>query len=135
MDEQPSPQDLRLLVRILRGLRDWSQDEMAVAANLDPSSISRYESGRMVPPPKTIERLAKAAGVPMSVIEACLLPALQATRKSMSMISPEKLLSFDLKAAGDELASIVSAAAQALMTTFRVELELSEREPWGAEEE
>ena len=133
MDEQPSPQDLSLLVRILRGLRDWSQDEMAVAADLDPSSISRYESGRMVPPPKTIERLAKAAGVPMSVIEACLLPALQATRKSM--ISPEKLLGLDLKAAGDELASVVSAAAQALMTTFRIELELSEGEPWGPEEE
>lgn len=133
MDEQPSPQDLRLLVRILRGLRDWSQDEMAVAADLDPSSISRYESGRMVPPPRTIGRLAEAAGVPMSVLEACLLPALQATRKAM--VSPEKLVGLDLETAGDDLANAVSAAARALVTSFKIELAALEGEPWEPEED
>jgi transcriptional regulator with XRE-family HTH domain len=133
MDEQPSPQDLRLLVRILRGLRDWSQEDLALAADLDSSSISRYESGRMVPPPRTIERLAKAAGVPMSVLEACLLPALQATRKAMA--SYEKLLGLDLESAADELGSALSSAARAMVTSFQIELAVSEGEPWEPEED
>jgi transcriptional regulator with XRE-family HTH domain len=78
------PEDLKLLVRFLRSLRDWSQKELAAAAQLDPSSIARYENGRTVPNPKALARLTAAVGVPASLAETCLLPAIAAVRAAHS---------------------------------------------------
>ena len=130
MDEQTAPEDLRLLMRILRGLRNWSQKELAAAAGLDTSSVSRYESGRMVPPSKTVDRLAEAVGIPMSVVEACLLPALKAAR--LAMASPQALIGLDLEKIADELGNGLAAAGRAVVTAFMIEIETTREEPWEA---
>ena len=80
MQGHDGPEDLKLLVRVLRELREWDQAEMAAAAGVDVSSISHYETGRTVPPRRTLERLAAAVGLQMSFVETCLLPMLSTAR-------------------------------------------------------
>ena len=131
MDEKTAPEDLRLLVRILRGLRNWSQKELAEAAGLDSSSISRYESGRMVPPLKTVERLAETVGLSMAIVGMCLLPALKAARLAMTL--PGTLIDGDLSKAAEEFGSGLAAAGRAMVTAFMIELKSLGQEPWGEE--
>src|ERR1700761_6213949 len=69
-----SRDETSLLIQFLRGLRAWEQLGLAQAAGLGDSTISRYERGLLKPPPATLERLAAAAGLPMWVGDALLLP-------------------------------------------------------------
>lgn len=61
--------DWGAVVALFRMLRGWSQTQLAKAAGMDKSRISRYESGDEVPRRATVERLATAAGVPIPLIE------------------------------------------------------------------
>src|SRR3954462_11665510 len=93
------PEDLKLLIRVLRGLRQWDQATLAAAGGLDPSSVSHYETGRTVPPRKSVEALAAAGGVPMSYVEGTLLPALAAGRGAAAPFSDEEFADADLEQA------------------------------------
>src|SRR4051812_1588165 len=64
MDRGDRPEDLRVAVLFLRALRGWDQRELADAAGLSPSSISRYESGELVPSSQALEQIALAVGIP-----------------------------------------------------------------------
>src|SRR5258708_1242011 len=101
MDDRTDPEDLKLLVRVLRAFREWDQAELAAAAGMDASSISHYETGRTVPPRKSLELLAAAVGVPMSFVEGALLPALAAGRTAAAPF-PDELFD-DLDRASAEL--------------------------------
>ena len=83
----PEPEDIRLLVRFLRALRDCDQVEMAAAAGIDHSSLSRYETGRIVPSRVVLEQLIAAAGLSASMVDSVLLPAIQAVRIARSLES------------------------------------------------
>lgn len=50
-------------IRILRGLRDLTQAELAEAAGTSQPAIAAYEAGRKSPTLRTVERLAEAAGL------------------------------------------------------------------------
>jgi transcriptional regulator with XRE-family HTH domain len=67
----------RIAVRFLRGFRGWSQAELAAAAQIDPSAVSRYESGDQVPTRRTMLQLAAAAGL-SPVLLASLLAWIRA---------------------------------------------------------
>jgi|SRR5215213_5676616 len=56
-------------VSFLRKLRGWSQKELAEAAGLHQSLISLYERGLECPTRGTLERLARAAGLPFALVE------------------------------------------------------------------
>ncbi|HEX6902963.1 MAG TPA: helix-turn-helix transcriptional regulator [Thermoanaerobaculia bacterium] len=74
--------ELGLAIFLMRTVRGWSQTEMARAAGVTSSMLSEFERGRRNPSPKTLERLSKASGVPLSAIEA-ILPALRSLQKSV----------------------------------------------------
>src|SRR3954453_23763738 len=111
MADLADPEDLKLLIRVLRGLRGWDQATLAKAAGLDPSSVSHYETGRTVPPRKSVEALAAAVGVPMSYVEGTLLPALAAGRVGAAPFSEEELTGADLDQA-------LTAAGRSRVATF-----------------
>ncbi len=74
--------ELGLAIFLMRVVRGWSQTEMARAAGITSSMLSEFERGRRNPAPKTLERLSKASGVPLSAITA-ILPALRSLQKSV----------------------------------------------------
>jgi transcriptional regulator with XRE-family HTH domain len=73
------PEDAKTLIRVLRVLRGWSQQQLAERAGVDESSVRRYEKGRPVPPPALV-RLSQAAGVPERILYGVLLPVLHFLR-------------------------------------------------------
>lgn len=75
------PEVIRILIRFLRALHDWSQAEMAHHSGVAESSIRRYESGETVPSAATVERLANAARVPSYLLHGSLLSTLHFVRK------------------------------------------------------
>src|SRR4051794_18975380 len=128
MQGHDDPEDLKLLVRVLRELREWDQAEMAAAAGVDVSSISHYETGRTVPPRRTLERLAAAGGLPMSFVETCLLPMLSAARAATAPFAPES--SGDLEEHAVELGRALASASRSILTTFLSELDAADRPSW-----
>jgi transcriptional regulator with XRE-family HTH domain len=129
MDELDDPEDLKLLVRILRLLRGWDQAELAAAAGLDASSISHYETGRTLPPRRTLERLAVAVGLPMSFVEGSLLPVLNAAR-TMASPAPVSAESDSLvEECATELGRALAAVTRLTMTAFLGRLDGAGRKP------
>jgi transcriptional regulator with XRE-family HTH domain len=59
------PAALGLLIVLLRSLRHWNQEELAVACGIHGSQVSAYELGKRAPRQRTLERIASAVGVPL----------------------------------------------------------------------
>lgn len=76
------PDELKLLLVLLRSLRSWTQTELALAAGTSPSVISEYESGKRRLSAKVLERLAGAAGFYPSRLPGMILE-LRSLRRSM----------------------------------------------------
>jgi transcriptional regulator with XRE-family HTH domain len=53
------------LLTKLRSARGWSQGKLAQEAELDPSSVSRFEAGSRTPERETIMKLADALVLPI----------------------------------------------------------------------
>jgi transcriptional regulator with XRE-family HTH domain len=121
MEEHDDREDLKLLVRVLRELRNWDQAELAAAAGVDASSISHYETGRTVPPRRTLERLAAAVGLPMSFVETCLLPTLSAARDAAAPSS--RVSCEEMEQSFMELDRALSTAGRATLAAFLARLD------------
>jgi transcriptional regulator with XRE-family HTH domain len=128
MEGHDDPADLKLLVRVLRELREWDQAEMAAAAGVDVSSISHYETGRTVPPRRTLERLAAAVGLQMSFVETCLLPMLSAARAIAAPFAAES--ADDLEQNAVELGRALAVAGRSTLAAFLAELDAADRPSW-----
>jgi transcriptional regulator with XRE-family HTH domain len=63
---------LRLAVTMLRAFRGWSQSELAAAAGLGASAVSRYESGAQEPSRRTFDRIVAAVGVRPLLVRSLL---------------------------------------------------------------
>lgn len=50
-------------IRRLRDAADMTQLELANAIGMDPIGISRWERGKVMPRPETLERVAEVLGV------------------------------------------------------------------------
>jgi transcriptional regulator with XRE-family HTH domain len=123
MADPADPEDLKLLIRVLRGLRGWDQSTLAEAAGMDPSSVSHYETGRTVPPRKSVEALAAAVGVTMSYVEGALLPALAAGRVAATPFSEAEPEAADLDQA-------LAGAVRSRVETFLEMLDAARSRPW-----
>lgn len=55
-------------LKIIRGARGWSQNDLALEADLDNSFISLIESGHRQPTVDALEKIAQAFDVPLCVI-------------------------------------------------------------------
>ncbi|HKI01889.1 MAG TPA: helix-turn-helix domain-containing protein [Thermoanaerobaculia bacterium] len=126
MEEWAKAEDLKLLVLLLRELGGWDQAGFAAAAGMSTSSICHYETGKTVPPRRTVKRLAATVGLPMSFVEASLLPALKAAR-AMAVPFPEGDFA-ELEKPGAELVRALAGTARPALAAFLSTLE--EREPW-----
>ncbi|HEV8580942.1 MAG TPA: helix-turn-helix transcriptional regulator [Thermoanaerobaculia bacterium] len=128
MEERTRPEISKLLVRLLRSLHDWEQGELAAKAGVAPSTIWRYEQGRIALQPKSRERLAAAAELPLSLIEAVLVPVLEAAYRAVSPFTAETF--DDVERAGAELGAALAGTGRAAMGLFLSGLEAADREPW-----
>jgi tetratricopeptide (TPR) repeat protein len=120
-----------LTVRILRWLAGWTQNELAQRSSVGESSICRYERGRQIPSPRTVERLCDAVRVPHAVVEGVLRPALREVLAARAGAAPGEISSGSAAAWTDEL-------LRALAAIFRPQLDFFVREvlaaavgPWG----
>jgi transcriptional regulator with XRE-family HTH domain len=117
------PEDLRLALIVLRGLRVWTQAQMAAEAGLAPSVLSEYERGQRKPPRRAVERAARAVNVKPEALDR-LLSALRSLRESMEVGAPAS----SRDAAVDEMSRAVEALVRAAgELAFREDT--SEREP------
>jgi len=117
---QITAEDLRVLVGWLRVLPDRTQGEMAAAAEIHPTTLSRYEHGGTVPDRRMLEKLAAAVPLPMWAIDGLMLPVIAVTRALAAGPTTElpKDLASLLPAALNQLPS---AAASAGIAEFLLE--------------
>jgi transcriptional regulator with XRE-family HTH domain len=59
---------LRMTVVFLRFCADLTQAELGRAVGVDQALVSRYESGKQLPPEESLRRMATAVGVPWSQV-------------------------------------------------------------------
>jgi transcriptional regulator with XRE-family HTH domain/tetratricopeptide (TPR) repeat protein len=63
------PADTAIAILVLRAVRGWDQSDLAEAAGLSPSSISRYENGETIPTRRTFARIVAAVGVTAHMVD------------------------------------------------------------------
>lgn len=85
MERSNRPEDLKVAVLFLRALRGWEQKDLADAAGLAPSTISRYESGELVPSPEALGEIAQAVGLSGPML-ARVLSVIRAARASLESV-------------------------------------------------
>lgn len=68
-DTPATDADIGRALALLRIVRGWNQDDLAKASGVSNSAISEYERGRKIPELRTIERLLRAMGFPLSAID------------------------------------------------------------------
>lgn len=89
------PEVLRLVFVLLRTSRGWTQAELAHEAELAPSLVSEYESGKRALSRRMVERVADRAGIASEILEI-LYPAIGALCSSLEghLDDPGLLLSY-----------------------------------------
>ena len=99
---QQTAEDLKLLVKLLRHLRNWTQAELAQAAGLHKGTIRRYEdaASTRTPDRRALAQLSRAASVPMWANDGVLLPAIALARELAS--GPDRELADDAVRVLDE---------------------------------
>ncbi|HEV8577889.1 MAG TPA: helix-turn-helix transcriptional regulator [Thermoanaerobaculia bacterium] len=128
MEEPTRPDVSQLLVQLLRSLHDWEQAELAAKMGVDPSTIWRYEHGTVTLQPKAKERLAAATNLPLSLVEAVLVPALEAGRGASAPFDDETFA--DVERAGAELGGTLAGAGRAAVALLLAALEAADLDPW-----
>jgi transcriptional regulator with XRE-family HTH domain len=73
-------EDSKQLVRLLWSLSGSSRQSFAAAVEIDPSTLWRYEKGKIVPDRTLLRQMAAVAGVSMGLVDLHLLPALTTAR-------------------------------------------------------
>lgn len=72
MGRRGDPEDWRLFVILLRSFKHWQAKQLAEETGVDANMISRYETGKEVPSPETVQRLIDAVGFPQAWVEPVL---------------------------------------------------------------
>lgn len=70
--DRADKEDLQTAVAMLRAFRGWSQADLALAAGLGASAVSRYESGAQEPSLRTFDRIVKAVGLRTALVRSLL---------------------------------------------------------------
>jgi len=125
MSARIGPEEAKLLIRWLRAIRDWSQAQLATATGIDRRSIIRYENGQ-VPPRRTLERLVSAVGLPIALLDACLIPVVILVCRARHLPGDEVFS--ELGAAAAELDSCLSTLARPRLAALLLHMASSEIE-------
>lgn len=62
--------DIPKALRLIRALHGWDQSELARRAQIHPTAISRMEKGIRKPNIDSVDRIARAAGLPFEILAA-----------------------------------------------------------------
>ncbi len=116
MKEPMEPEDQLVLLPLLRAFHGCSQEELAARAGLDASTVRRYEKGRPMTR-KSWEQIVEGSGLPLALVETCLLPAIRAGRAVLTLVSP-----FQGLGSGTELDRALAEARHAAFTALLGEL-------------
>ena len=110
--DRADKEDLRIAVAMLRALRGWSQAELAQAAGLGASAVSRYESGAQEPSLRTFDRIVTAVGLRPALVRSLLAWIRKARAGVLEGASPDPLSDF-IESSSLELAEAFSAMLRA----------------------
>ena len=127
---QDDPEDVRTFIAFLRLLRGWTQEDLAGALGLTAGAISRYETGDVVPDRATLEEVALAVGLPLSMLDRVFLAVAAARSAVASAADPSDpdrrfaALTRDLAAGLFDLACLATATVLAELPDLDVG-------PWG----
>jgi tetratricopeptide (TPR) repeat protein len=72
------PADIRVLLRWLESLGDWSKEELARRAGLSRQTLWNYRSGEVAMGRHVLRWLADGVGLPLWLVEGVMLPAITA---------------------------------------------------------
>ena len=130
MPRRDNPEDLKLVVIFLRMLRGWTQTELAEAAGLSASAISRYEIGDIVPGREALEEIAMAVGLPLRMLDRIFLwvgAARSAVASAAAPGDPDRLAD----AIAGELAAGLSDLLDTVTSMMLASLPDLGTGPWG----
>ncbi|HKI02637.1 MAG TPA: helix-turn-helix transcriptional regulator [Thermoanaerobaculia bacterium] len=82
MTQKTEPEELKLVLLLLRAARGWTQKELAEEMETSPSLLSEYESGKRAASLRVVERAVRATGTSPEVLDV-LLPAVRMLCASM----------------------------------------------------
>ncbi|HZF07978.1 MAG TPA: helix-turn-helix transcriptional regulator [Thermoanaerobaculia bacterium] len=116
-------EDVKILIRWLRAIRDWSQEQLAAAVGIDRGTIIRYEAGA-IPPRRTLEALVSAVGLPVFLLDACLLPVVFLVRRAAGLAPAEAFA--DLEAGTAELERCLSTLARPRLAALLLQLTVAD---------
>jgi len=121
---------LRVAVITFRALKGWSQAELAKAAGLGASAVSRYESGAQVPTADTLARIRMAVGVP-PMLAPGLLSWVRAARSAMAGGTVNDYGDDVIEAAAAELGHSLSQLMRTALEEIREDYaNEADDEPW-----
>jgi transcriptional regulator with XRE-family HTH domain len=121
MKDPMDPEDQKVLLPHLRAYHGWSKEELAASADLDSSSVRRYEKGRRMPR-RSYEQIVEGSGLPLELVEACNLPAVRAGRAALTHFTAGLFTDLEpaVAALDEALADIRRAALAALLVELDV---------------
>ena len=118
---EPPELEWRMLLNVMRSLRDWSQEDLAEVAKVSLSSITRQEGGA-IPKPAVREKVEQALGIGGMAREMQLFFG-----SIRAMVSERGGRPWDAEEAGTVLAHFIAVGLKAALA----ELQKSEDESWG----
>lgn len=131
------PEDAPHLVRLLRSFANMGKEPFAEAARISPSSLLRYEKGRMMPSREQIKKMAGVAGVPLACIDRWLLPALTKARLARAASRPADVSSSNDEQLGAvllldpaELSRALGEACTPVLASLAADLEEEDGDSW-----
>ena len=112
--DRADKEDIRIAVAMLRALRGWNQAELAQAAGLGASAVSRYESGAQEPSLRTFDRIVTAVGLRPPLVRSLLTWIRKARAEVLGGASPDSLDDL-IESSALELAEAISAMVRSAL--------------------
>jgi transcriptional regulator with XRE-family HTH domain len=118
MSRRYDPEVTRIMVTLLRMLRDWSRDDLADVLGTARSTVWRYETAGPPDPVRALEEIASAVGLPLRLLDR-LLYAVAASRAAVESAAdpgnPFKRIDAFATELSAELADITHAATDLIL--------------------
>lgn len=108
---------------------DCSLEELARRAGVHESSVRNWKKGKSVPRRANLAKLAEAAGLPMTFLDAVVLPGIAAVhRESLADDEVFRDLADAARSLGESVGGLGRSAVAELAATFEAEERSRERE-------
>lgn len=124
------PEDVKMVITLLRNLWGWTQADLAEASGLSVSAISRYETGDMLPTSEALEEIALAAGLPFPMLDRVFL-WIGTTRAAVASTANPGDLDRLIEAAASQIAVGVADLTYSIAREVLADLPDLDAGPWA----